>query len=50
MSILGLISTGIVTILVMTISFNQTNSPLVDLLAVAVIAFLLLGYLSFIGA
>ncbi len=33
----------------MTFSLNQTNNPSVNLLAIAVMAFLLLAYLSFIG-
>ena len=33
----------------MTFSLNQMNNPSINLLAIAVMAFLLLAYLSFVG-
>ena len=36
-------------ILLTTFSLNQTNNPSINLLAIAVMAFLLLAYLSFVG-
>ena len=36
-------------ILLTTFSLNQTNNPSINLLAIAVMAFLFLAYLSFVG-